>query len=799
MPHSVNDPRAEGEEERVAGGKTVGVEAKEAGTEKEQGRYKSAEIDAFVVDRLKNEGKSTAPPGAGKKRAADAGATAAEDGKLPLPSKKRPKTSHVLPPPNPRAQRHAGYTPHAAPMWQRRTELDVAREASWQRQLAVAREGSYAAGYNAGLAARPPPPVAPSVSRAAGGDNELHTSFARVLESVKKNPGFVARDDMKYLREFVNHVSKHRDQFPGVIGEGTVQETVDFEEEVLITTKDGLFKAPAKVVKKTKKWTSIETGKGDGGDAEEGAEDEVAERARIIANQIRYPHLSKSVNPGEKITLDNPNVKLTMYNLLKEVVQLHKDEGRDITVKPSNHTAGTITLFPVQKSAGRVQYLASDHRIGWVKKLVRVSADPAAMTEAEAADCLITRLNYLYWKDIEKEKKSGTWGKDKSGKPVVGTIDGALTPAGVTPVEVKVASAAPLNTTTVGVGAVAMKSPVAQNENVDGGEKTGDGKPKKSLAAQMKSETRNAAAKILAPRLQRSLDDSTEANVEDLPWNTGEKSVSKGRKHDDAMDLQAMLIAISRANPIRAGEAIAKLLHKKQNVELLVIVYQAIKPKKDRKGAKDLNATIVAGIKESLAHHSKYGTSKGEATGGSRSAEAETFFKYVCVASVFHAVGEHDNASTLRISQALGTSTNQIKTARARVRELLENNAIMTPPERAKRKDRIRDAIEPYVFEFLFDDEFTQLVPGQKQMEVTDPRTGEKVFVQRRVFIEANKKRQHLLFLGSRYYLEGFQPANNNATVGYDVWMHCLKKVGAFVHRPPCPSGRKKGSGGTVD
>ena len=52
-----------------------------------------------------------------------------------------------------------------------------------------------------------------------------------------------------------------------------------------------------------------------------------------------------------------------------------------------------------------------------------------------------------------------------------------------------------------------------------------------------------------------------------------------------------------------------------------------------------------------------------------------------------------------------------------------------------------------------------------------------------RIWLNVNKKQQHLLFCNSDHYIT-FQHDNPGATVGYDVWSDVLSSVGSFVKMP---------------
>ncbi len=130
------------------------------------------------------------------------------------------------------------------------------------------------------------------------------------------------------------------------------------------------------------------------------------------------------------------------------------------------------------------------------------------------------------------------------------------------------------------------------------------------------------------------------------------------------------------------------------------------------------------------------------------------------------------------------TRGQQGKSARDTARDLIDENATISEPSRNTRKDCIRDVLEPYLFGFLIDDDYTRFDSNQNFEEVNDPmNNGQTINVHRRIRLELNKRRQHSLFTESEYYTN-FQREYPGATVGYSVWERVLRKVGTFVTNP---------------
>ena len=113
---------------------------------------------------------------------------------------------------------------------------------------------------------------------------------------------------------------------------------------------------------------------------------------------------------------------------------------------------------------------------------------------------------------------------------------------------------------------------------------------------------------------------------------------------------------------------------------------------------------------------------------------------------------------------------------------MLSQNILATPLKRKVRKDFIQSKLEPFVFDFLRDGAYTRLDTKQGLVTVNDPRSGEEIVVHRRIWLNVNKKQQHLLFQNLDYYLD-FQ-REYGATAAYSVWRLVLSRVGSFMSKP---------------
>ena len=182
-----------------------------------------------------------------------------------------------------------------------------------------------------------------------------------------------------------------------------------------------------------------------------------------------------------------------------------------------------------------------------------------------------------------------------------------------------------------------------------------------------------------------------------MEWGPSETVVPKSTVTGNSKDLRAALLAISKANPKRAGMAIARFLSNDSNAQVRIAAIEAY-------GAQDYEANahkmIVAGIKRAMHHHH---------SGGTRTTAAETFVKNVATACLFEIVKKEANVSKATISRLIRISTHQIGLAYCHVQGLLADGFVATPLQQKRRKDYIRGHLKPFTFNFLCDDKYTRL------------------------------------------------------------------------------------------
>ena len=233
------------------------------------------------------------------------------------------------------------------------------------------------------------------------------------------------------------------------------------------------------------------------------------------------------------------------------------------------------------------------------------------------------------------------------------------------------------------------------------------------------------AANALAPRfLCRS-------DVNDKNWESSTASFHTSTTTRDAKDLRAVIMSISRANPVRAGSAIVRFLKDKSNFLVKQRVIKAIRFEIDPDA--DACKLIVSGIKKSIKHHTIQ-------QGGSRTYPAETFVKNVTAASLFDIVKLKSNISQAAISRLIGATTHQIGLAHSLVKDLLAESLTVMALERKTRKDFIRDKLRPYIWQFLKDDWYTRLDSKQNLVDASNPITNKEEKVHKRIWKIVNKK-----------------------------------------------------------
>jgi hypothetical protein len=265
---------------------------------------------------------------------------------------------------------------------------------------------------------------------------------------------------------------------------------------------------------------------------------------------------------------------------------------------------------------------------------------------------------------------------------------------------------------------------------------------------------------------------------EDVDCNTWTSSDGAGRSTgtSDAKKLQAAIYAIADGDSARAATAITYFLNSKSNENIKREVLANISDKNER-----IYEQIVMGLQEAIAHHSS-------GLGGTRTKVSETFVKNVATAAIFHIVSEEIKMPMEAMMRILGTTKRQIKYAIAEIDLLISENCTVKALTRKTRCDKIVDKLEPYIFDFVTDNEFTRVDTNAKLREVVNPRDGKMVKEPIRLWRMLSKKSQYQAFFNSKHYRR-FQSDHDNATVGFTTFRLVVTKVAAtFVQNPTIKS-----------
>jgi hypothetical protein len=271
----------------------------------------------------------------------------------------------------------------------------------------------------------------------------------------------------------------------------------------------------------------------------------------------------------------------------------------------------------------------------------------------------------------------------------------------------------------------------------------------------------DAAMDYIAPR---SSNNNNEWSV--VNQNTGSSTISA-----DANNLLKFLGAITSWNYHRAAEAINRLLARRECTPIKKLVRSTVN------GLATLAVRVTSGMKLAIAHHTNPG-------GGTRTIPAETLVKNTVLTAVWGFVERGEDVPVSDLIQLLGTTQNQISIASDIARELIENNNVITPLERMRRSDFIRDKLLPYLYDWVMDDDVTRFDSNQYFATIDNPKNpGEEIHVHQRIWRLTNKEQQHKKFLESRQYRE-FISENNAAGVGYTVFRDGIQKLRKIVSDP---------------
>lgn len=264
---------------------------------------------------------------------------------------------------------------------------------------------------------------------------------------------------------------------------------------------------------------------------------------------------------------------------------------------------------------------------------------------------------------------------------------------------------------------------------------------------------------ILAPAFMkyRECDEYSE-------WDPTGKSVCRKVACSDADDLQCVLYCISRSNPKRAADAITRFLNKESNKVVADDVISSF-------DGSDLNSQIIKGLRQSIAHHTN-------SKGGTRTMASETFVKNVALSACFSIVQDGLNVSNTSLAKTIGTTREQIDHALKTANKLITDDTKITPIQRVDRYDKIADKIDPFIYDFICDNEISRLDTKQHFCEIDDPKSpGNKIRVHKRIWEVGNCEQQYKRFKESDQYQDLQRALGNDATVGMTLFRKVKNKL----------------------
>lgn len=204
-------------------------------------------------------------------------------------------------------------------------------------------------------------------------------------------------------------------------------------------------------------------------------------------------------------------------------------------------------------------------------------------------------------------------------------------------------------------------------------------------------------------------------------WSENQRNVVRKTIIRDAEDRQKFVLANSRGNITRAGQAVSTLLDMKENAQMKDLVRRKFAQDSD-----DTDRIIVDGLRDTVSH-----VTQGR---GSRNTVDETLVKDIARGSLFsfvkNGVKGHENKVRLRI----GLSRRQMQSAKASISSVLEGKKF-SALIRALRSDASSVYARRSVYLHGLRDKITRFDSNQPgKVEVMNPSTNELESVDRRIW-----------------------------------------------------------------
>ena len=257
-------------------------------------------------------------------------------------------------------------------------------------------------------------------------------------------------------------------------------------------------------------------------------------------------------------------------------------------------------------------------------------------------------------------------------------------------------------------------------------------------------------------------------------WGVSE-DVNSSFMREDSRVIQPIMEAISNSNPKRAGKSIAKFLDHPVNCQVKTAVLEELEPNQK------IERHITDGIRALAEHYS---------TTGSRTTTENVLIKNLALSAVFSKVKEGHGVCEVNLSEMsrrININRPQLKIAVDTAHSLLYNNQPICFPKRQERKDCVRTKIQPFVYQYALDDDYTRFDSNQGKVNATNPSNGQLEEVNRRIWIETDMRKQHTDFLSSSHY-QDFKTEHEDLNCGFTVFQDVLTKVAPFVSNPKAKS-----------
>ena len=127
------------------------------------------------------------------------------------------------------------------------------------------------------------------------------------------------------------------------------------------------------------------------------------EREELIKT-LQYPLLSKIVDAGDDITLDNEQVREWAQKALLEIVRLHDDVGKDLSFTAANGRDVSLLQVPCSKDCN--SFVTTDSTTKWIRRGINMSIGNG-MSLTDGIGCVRNRLD-VYEQNIVSDKDTSS-------------------------------------------------------------------------------------------------------------------------------------------------------------------------------------------------------------------------------------------------------------------------------------------------------------------------------------------------------------------------------------------------------